>query len=283
MPRALRINYPLIMGILNVTPDSFSDGGRYLDAGAAVEHARAMVMDGAHIIDMGAESSRPGSDPVPPAEQLRRLLPVLKAFRKKSDAPVSIDTWSAVVAEACLAEGATTINDITAVRGDKRMMAVLKKSNCDIVLMHMPATPKTMQKHANYTDVMATLIRFFNERTAACIDAGINPKRLIIDPGVGFGKTADHNFEIIRRIGELRAFGLPVLLGLSRKKFLGTMTNEAKPENRVTASIVAGLYAVNNGADILRVHDVKEHVASVCLMNRLQDRADIPRKPSRPS
>ena len=283
MPWALRINYPLIMGILNVTPDSFSDGGRYLDTGAAVEHARAMLMNGAHIIDMGAESSRPGSEPVPPKEQLRRLLPVLKLFRKKSNAPVSVDTWSADVAEACLSEGATTINDITAVRGDKRMMAVLKKSTCDIVLMHMPGTPKTMQKRAHYTNVMATLNRFFNERIAACLDAGIDAKRLIIDPGVGFGKTADHNFEIIRHVGELRVFGLPVLLGLSRKKFLGTLTNEAKPEGRVTASIVAGLYAVNNGADILRVHDVKETVACVVLMNRLQDRGDVPRKPSRSS
>ena len=274
MPWQLRIDYPLIMGILNVTPDSFSDGGRYADVNAAVAHAHEMVLDGAHIIDMGAESSRPGSDPVPAKEQLRRLLPVLRKFRKAHSEPVSIDTWAADVAEACLAEGATTINDITALRGDKRMIDVVKKSKCDIVLMHMPGTPKSMQKRATYPNVMATLLRFFEQRIQACEDAGIDPKRLILDPGVGFGKLAKHNFTIIKNVYELKRFRLPVMIGVSRKQFLGTLTNLAVPAERDLPSVIAGIYALNKGADILRVHNVLAHIQAAVVMGAISRQPD---------
>ena len=275
MPVLPRVNHPQFMGILNVTPDSFSDGGRFLDAAKAVAHAEQMIADGAHIIDMGAESSRPGSNPVKPKEQLRRLLPVLKKFRKKNDRPVSIDTASATVAEACLAEGASTINDITALRGDKRMLGVLLKSDCGIVLMHMPGTPKTMQKRATYRNVMATLDAFFEQRIQACERAGIDRNRLILDPGIGFGKTTAHNLSILKNVRALKRFRLPVLIGVSRKKFLGELTNQPVPENRVLASVVAGIYAVNKGADILRVHDVRAHVDAALVMGAIAAQAEV--------
>lgn len=275
----LRVHHPRFMGILNVTPDSFSDGGRFLDAGAAVAHARKMIQDGAHLIDMGAESSRPGSDPVPPGVQLRRLLPVLKKFRRTNADPVSIDTASAKVAAACLSEGATMINDITALRGDKRMIDVVKKSTCDIVLMHMPGTPKTMQKLATYRDVMATLVQFFEQRIRACERAGIDRKRLILDPGIGFGKTDEHNFTILKNLWLLKRFGLPLLIGVSRKRFLGTLINQAVPEKRTLASVVAGVYAVNKGADILRVHDVLQHVEAALVMGAIASRPDANKSP----
>ena len=254
---------PKIMGILNVTPDSFSDGGKFLDPGTAVARALEMQHQGADIIDMGAESSRPGSSPVPVAEQLRRLLPVLKAFMKHSKCSVSIDTRSAVVAEACLNEGAAVINDISALRSDRKMLPLLARSRCQIVLMHMRGTPKTMQKKTVYADVIVTIRRFFKARLRTCEEAGIDSRRIILDPGIGFGKTAAHNIEILKRLDELKVLGRPILIGVSRKRFLGTLTGQDNPALRDTASIAAGIQAALNGASVLRVHNVAGHVATM--------------------
>lgn len=252
-----------LMGILNVTPDSFSDGGKFLDPIAAVDHALQMVQHGANIIDMGAESTRPGSTAVKPAEQLNRLLPVLKAFRKHSPTPVSIDTQSATVARACLDAGATIINDISALRHDPAMLKLLAKSECDIVLMHMQGTPKTMQRKPTYRNVVAEVLAFLQTRIRACERAGIERSRLIVDPGIGFGKTLEHNLAILQNIESFAKLKTRLLLGVSRKKFLGALTGEDDPANRTHASVVAGVLLAQRGADILRVHDVAEHAQAL--------------------
>ena len=272
MPWPTRNDAPKFLGILNVTPDSFSDGGRYLDPGAAIARAHELHRDGAHIIDMGAESTRPGSKPVPPAEQLKRLLPVLTGYlaRPRLAARASIDTSSARVVEACLDAGATMINDVTALRGDPRMITLLAKRECDIVLMHMRGTPATMQKRPAYANVIKTITAFFSERIAACADAGIDSKRLILDPGIGFGKTLEHNLTILNHLSEFNALGCDLMLGASRKGFLGTLTHEPRPENRVVASVAAMIYAVESaGVRYVRVHDVKEHVQASIVLRAL--------------
>jgi dihydropteroate synthase len=251
------------MGILNVTPDSFSDGGKFLDPGAAVEHALRLAAEGADIIDMGAESTRPGSAGVPPAEQIERLLPVLTAFRKQSLLPVSIDTRSAPVAEACLDEGANIINDISAMRHGGRMAGLISHRGCLVILMHMQGTPETMQQQPRYADVVGDILTFFRERLKACACARIPRTRVWLDPGIGFGKTLDHNLDILRRLREFTALKCEIVIGVSRKSFLGALTNEPVPEKRVAASVAAALMAVQNGATILRVHDVAEHRAAL--------------------
>ncbi|HYG78536.1 MAG TPA: dihydropteroate synthase [Planctomycetota bacterium] len=257
---------PRLMAVLNITPDSFSDGGKYLKPAAAVERALQYVSEGATIIDMGAESSRPGSEGVPPDEQLRRLLPVLKAFRRRSNVAVSIDTRSSRVARACLAEGATIINDISALRHDRGMLKAMAQSSCSIVLMHMRGTPRTMQRRPRYKDVVGEVLQFFRERLKVCADAGIDPKRIWIDPGIGFGKTLEHNLAILNGLSAFKALGRPIVAGVSRKSFIGTLTGEQIPERRVLGSVVAGMLAFENGADILRVHDVAEHAGALKLL-----------------
>lgn len=258
-----------LMGVLNITPDSFSDGGRFLDPEAAVGRALEMAAQGADIIDMGAESTRPGSTRVPPAEQLRRLLPVLKAFRERSTLLVSIDTQAARVAEACLGAGADIINDISALRHDRRMAAVLARARCGVILMHMQGTPRTMQDAPRYDDVVANILAFFRRRIAACERAGISARRLMVDPGIGFGKTLQHNLAILRRLREFAALRRPIVVGVSRKNFLGLLTGEPVPERRVAASVTAGLLAAQNGATILRVHDIAEHRAALRVIEAL--------------
>jgi dihydropteroate synthase len=252
-----------LMGVLNITPDSFSDGGKYLAPKAAVARALEMQAQGADIIDMGAESTRPGSRGVPPLEQLRRLLPVLKAFRKQSTLPVSIDTCSAPVAEVCLDEGANIINDISAMRRDPRMDSLVARRRCGIILMHMQGTPETMQQDPQYGDVVAEVIRFLRGRLAACSSAGICKAQVMIDPGIGFGKTLEHNLAILQRLDEFKALNRPIVVGVSRKSFLGLLTGEEAPERRVAASVAAGVLAASKGAAILRVHDVAEHRAAL--------------------
>jgi dihydropteroate synthase len=252
-----------LMGILNITPDSFSDAGRYLDPHAAVDRALQMAAEGADIIDMGAESTRPGSAAVSPHEQIERLVPVLKAFRRKSALPVSIDTQSALVAEACLDEGASIINDISALRHDASLASLVARRDCKLILMHMQGTPATMQQKPRYEDVVAEIIAFLRERLKACAAAGIPAARVMIDPGIGFGKTIEHNLDILRRLPEFTVLKRPIVIGVSRKSFLGRLTGEDVPERRVAASIAAGLLAVQNGAAILRVHDVAEHKAAL--------------------
>jgi dihydropteroate synthase len=264
MPTRKSAGQPItLMGVLNVTPDSFSDGGKFVEPQAALSRALEMAAQGAGIIDMGAESTRPGSRGVSAREQLRRLLPVLKRFRAKSRVPVSIDTQSAAVARACIDAGATIINDVSALRRDPAMLKTLARRRCKIVLMHMQGTPQTMQQNPVYGDVIADIGSFFKERIARCGAAGISPERLMLDPGIGFGKTLEHNLEILRRLNEFADFGLPLVVGVSRKGFLGKLTGEDIPERRVVATVAAGVLAVAQGATILRVHDVAEHASAL--------------------
>jgi len=247
----------LIMGILNVTPDSFSDGGRYLDLKAALARARRLVEEGADIIDIGGESTRPGADPVPLAEELRRAIPVVEAVREEfPEVCLSIDTYKARVAEEALRSGADLINDVSALRFDPEMASVAAEYDVPVVLMHMKGTPKTMQQDPRYSNVMGEILAFLNERIEWAVSQGISYEKIIIDPGIGFGKRPEHNTEILRRLGELRSLGRPILLGTSRKSFLGALSGRPV-EERLEETIASVVIGVLNGADIVRVHDVR--------------------------
>ncbi len=242
------------MGVVNVTPDSFSDGGRFLEAGAAVDHARRLAEEGADIVDVGAESSRPGADvAVTPEEELRRLLPVLKGLRDLP-VPVSVDTVKPEVMRAAIAEGASMVNDINALRAPGALEAVAS-AQVGVCLMHMQGEPRTMQREPRYRDVVAEVKAFLAERVAAAEARGIARERLVVDPGFGFGKTIEHNFELLRNLGRLAEIGLPVMAGWSRKSTLSAVTGRG-PAERVAASVAAALLAVQHGARIVRVHDV---------------------------
>jgi dihydropteroate synthase len=241
------------MGVLNVTPDSFSDGGRYLDPGAALEHARAMVAEGADLVDIGGESTRPGAEPVSAAEELRRVMPVIEQL--PGDVPVSIDTSKAAVARAATAAGAVFVNDVTALRGDPAMAAVAAQSGADVCLMHMRGEPRTMQDDPRYDDVVADVAAFLEERLAFAVREGIAEDRVWLDPGIGFGKTLAHNLELLRRLGEIAALGRPVVVGVSRKRFLGALTGRGEAE-RLAGTVAANVMAFERGAHMFRVHDV---------------------------
>ncbi len=243
----------LIMGVLNVTPDSFSDGGEFLDPDKAVEHACRMVADGADIIDIGGQSTRPGSDPVTQEEELRRVRPVLDKLAGRISAPISVDTFEPKVAEACLELGAVAINDVTGFR-NPTMIEVAACHKAPVVLMHMRGTPKTMQHDISYRDVVEDLKAFFASRVAEVREKGV--QEIMIDPGIGFGKTAQHNLEILKRLSEFKDLGLPVLVGPSRKSFIGKITGDP-PDGRVEGTLAAVSVAILNGASAVRVHDVK--------------------------
>ena len=253
---------PYLLGILNVTPDSFSDGGKFMDPDVAFAHALGLVLDGADALDLGAESSRPGSRGVPVKTQKARLLPVLKRLRKDrmlSKVPISIDTQSAEVLRACLGEGADLLNDISGLRHDRKMVRTVARAGCPAILMHMLGTPRTMQRAPRYGDVVDDLVDFFRDRLSTALDSGIAPARLMLDPGIGFGKTLAHNCALLGRLDEFRALGRPLVVGASRKSFLGKLTGEDAPARRVDASVAAGVLAVEKGAAVLRVHDVAAH------------------------
>ena len=251
----LDLSRTAIMGILNVTPDSFSDGGIFLARDAAVEHALAMVEEGADIIDVGGESTRPGAQAVSVQEELDRVIPVIEAITRAVPLPVSIDTSKPEVMRAAVAAGAGLINDVRALRepGAAEAAAALQVPVC---LMHMQGEPRTMQHHPVYTDVAGEVRDFLHERIEACVAAGIPRQRLAIDPGFGFGKTVEHNLELLRRLGELRTLGVPILAGLSRKSMIGALLGLPVAQ-RLQASVALALIAVQNGATILRVHDVR--------------------------
>ncbi|MBD3296023.1 MAG: dihydropteroate synthase [Candidatus Omnitrophica bacterium] len=247
----------MVMGILNVTPDSFSDGGKYLDVSKAVEHARSMVEAGADIIDIGGESSRPGALPVSAAEEEDRVLPVIRALKADVDVPVSIDTRKSRVASAALSEGASIVNDITAMTGDPDMADLVARSSARVVLMHMKGTPEHMQDDPVYGDVVSDVRACLKEAMDRAVERGISPDRIILDPGIGFGKTVGHNLALLRHLDSIRELGRPVLVGTSRKSFIGKLTG--KPEDRRSYGTAASIaVAVMNGADIVRVHDVAE-------------------------
>jgi dihydropteroate synthase len=245
-----------VMGVVNVTPDSFSDGGEFLDPAAAIAHGRRLAADGAGILDIGGESTRPGADPVPEREELDRVIPVIEGIRgEDADVRISIDTSKAAVAAAALDAGADYVNDVTALRGDPEMAAVVAERGVDVCLMHMLGTPRTMQAEARYDDVVADVKAFLAERIELAVGEGIAEERIWVDPGIGFGKTVEHNLELLRRLAELRELGRPVVIGTSRKSFIGRLTGRDVGE-RLGGTIASNVLALASGADVLRVHDV---------------------------
>ncbi len=245
----------LIMGILNVTPDSFSDGGRYFDCERAAARAFELVSEGADILDIGGESTRPGSEPVPVEVELDRVLPVIRAIRKKSGIPLSIDTNKARVADEALSAGADIINDISSLRFDPEMARVAARTGAPLVLMHMLGIPKTMQAAPGYASLMSEIIAFLEDRIRFAVGNGIDRAQIIVDPGIGFGKTVDHNLRIIRELGAFALLDRPILLGASRKRFIGTALGRAEGE-RELGTAVANAFGIAGGAHILRTHDV---------------------------
>jgi dihydropteroate synthase len=243
------------MGVLNVTPDSFSDGGRYRSVARAVARAERMAEEGADLIDVGGESTRPGAAPVPLDEELRRVIPVIERVARRCRLPISIDTTKAEVARRAIAAGATMVNDVTALRGDPEMAAVVADAGVPVVLMHMRGAPATMQRAPRYRSVMGELLRFFRERIAAAEAAGIDRRRIILDPGIGFGKTLRHNLEILQRLDVLARLGRPILVGPSRKAFLGRLL-DLPVGKRLEGTAAAVAAAVLHGARVVRVHDV---------------------------
>lgn len=247
----------LIMGVLNVTPDSFSDGGRYIAPEQACTRALQMEKQGADIIDIGGESTRPGSAGVDRATELKRVLPVIESLEGRLTVPVSIDTTKAEVARKALDAGAGVLNDISAFRNDPEMADIAAEYDVPVVLMHMRGNPKDMQVDPHYKDVVAEIKQFFGERIKWAAGRGVKEERIILDPGIGFGKLLEHNLEILRRLGEFREFGRPILVGTSRKSFIGKIL-DMPPEHRIWGTAGSAAAAVMNGADIIRVHDVVE-------------------------
>lgn len=274
-----RTRRSVIVGILNVTPDSFSDGGRFLDPAEASARAERLVADGAQAIDIGAESTRPGSRRIGPDEQIRRLREVLPAVCRLG-VPVSIDTTRAEVAEFALDAGAEIVNDVSAGRDDPELLPLVARRGAAVVLMHMLGTPKTMQEDPHYEDVVAEVRAFLAERIAAAEDAGVPRGRLVIDPGIGFGKQLAHNLLLLRNIDAMCALGPPVLVGPSRKRFIGEITGEAEPRRRVAGTVAACLAARRGGASVFRVHDVKELAESLAVDAAIATAGDFAKTPT---
>ena len=253
----IQTSKPLIMGVLNITPDSFSDGGQHFDTNKAIESAKRMIIQGADIIDVGGESTRPGAQSVSIVDEIRRVIPVIEALHRSTDIPISIDTSKPEVMKLAVEAGANMINDVCALSADGALEAAAML-NVDVCLMHMQGSPKVMQKDPAYNDVVDDIKDFFSQRIEACIEAGIAEDKIILDPGFGFGKTLEHNIEILKRFNEFKIFGLPLLAGLSRKSMIGTLLDDRNVDGRVVGSVTGAIIAVQNGADIVRVHDVLE-------------------------
>jgi dihydropteroate synthase len=254
---------PSVMGVVNVTPDSFSDAGLFVEPSAAIDHARRLVDEGAALVDVGGESTRPGALAVTVDEELARVVPVLEGL---SGLPVSIDTSKAEVARRALALGAELVNDVTALRGDPGMAGVVADGGAYVCLMHMQGEPRTMQAAPHYDDVVTDVLAFLEERVAFAVESGIREERICIDPGIGFGKTPDQNLELLRRLDELRALGLPVLVGVSRKSTLGKVLGDATAtQGSLAASLAAAVAAFERGAAMIRAHDVRETVEALAV------------------
>ena len=257
-----RFPRPSVMGVVNVTPDSFSDGGVHLDLRAAASAARRMVDEGAAIVDIGGESTRPGSGGVPAQEELRRVLPVLGALA--GQVPLSIDTAKAEVARRALELGVEMVNDVTALRTEPDLALVVAEAGSYLCLMHMQGEPRTMQANPRYEDVVSEVAAFLEERLAFAVSEGIPEERICLDPGIGFGKTVEHNFELVRRLGELVSLGRPLLLGFSRKSSLGRILGDpSATTGPLSASLAVAVAAYERGATIIRAHDVREHVEAL--------------------
>ena len=255
-----------IMGILNVTPDSFSDGGRYLDASRAIAYAHQMIEDGADIIDIGGESSRPGASPVSTDEELARVLPVIEALANGTEALLSIDTYKPAVARSALQAGANIVNDITAL-SNADMAGVVAAMDAGLILMHMKGVPRTMQRSPVYRDLIPEILTFLRQRIDKAQTEGVCPDRIMIDPGIGFGKTGEHNLEILRSLDRFRSLEKPILIGTSRKAFIGKILNLPNPDDRLEGTAATVAWAIAHGADVARVHDVKP----ICQVAQMTD------------
>ncbi len=276
--RPLALDRPRVMGIVNVTPDSFSDGGRHADAAAAIAHGLALVAEGADLLDVGGESTRPGAAPVPVEEELRRVLPVVEGLVAASAVPVSIDTSRPEVMRAAVAAGAGMINDVRALRGEGALDAAAALG-VPVCLVHMQGEPGSMQEAPHYDDVIAQVHRFLAERVFACEMAGIDRRRLVLDPGFGFGKTLEHNLALLAGLDRFADLKLPILAGLSRKRMIGTLTGQDEPGQRLHGSVAAAVLAAERGAGILRVHDVAATVQALAVQHALATAAaGLPRR-----
>jgi dihydropteroate synthase len=253
----------MIMGIVNVTPDSFSDGGRFLDTGRAVEHALELIREGADILDIGGESTRPGAEPVAEAEEIRRVIPVIRALRAVTQTLISIDTMKASVARAALEAGADIINDVTGLRGDPAMLRVAADSDAGLVIMHMIGTPQTMQKQPEYGNVVIDVQKYFTARLHCLEYAGIDTRRVVLDPGFGFGKTLEHNLDLMRALPELLDAGRPLLVGVSRKSMIARLIESDAIEDRDWTTVALTSQAREQGARIVRVHEVRRNVQAM--------------------
>lgn len=260
---------PMVMGILNVTPDSFSDGGKYSETNVAIERGLEMVAEGAKIIDVGGESTRPDAETVAIDEQIRRVVPVIRGLAKQTDVVLSIDTTKSKVAEAAIDAGATMVNDISALHGDKKMAKLVAKTKAAIVLMHMKGEPKTMQKKPRYVNILQEVKEFFQIAIEQAQAAGIHENAIVIDPGIGFGKSVNHNLVLIRELSQFHSLKKPVLMGVSRKSFIGRVLGIESPEHRGVGTAVVHAWCVAGNAQILRVHDVKETLEAIKIIQAI--------------
>src|SRR5215471_15669692 len=263
----------LIMGALNVTPDSFSDGGEFFAIDKAVAQGMRMGAQGAHIVDIGGESTRPGAEAIAADEELRRVIPVIEQLRKKSEVIVSIDTSKAEVARAAIRAGASIVNDVTGGRGDEEMMPLIAETKSALIIMHMQGTPRTMQVRPRYTDVVEEISEFFRQQYARAIGLNIDPMAIAFDPGIGFGKTLEHNLELLARLERLRAHDRPLVVGVSRKSFLGKLIGSPKISDRLVPGVALTSLLRARGADVFRVHDVKENVYALLVTEAILQRA----------
>ncbi len=259
---------PLIMGILNVTPDSFTDGGKFLDVNTAVNHAMNMIADGADIIDIGGESTRPFSDPVSEREELSRVISVIKKLREKTDTVISIDTTKSSVADNACTVGANIVNDISGLSFDRGMIDIILKHDCPIILMHILGNPKTMQENPSYDNLIADINNHLLDRVNFALNKGVKKHNIILDPGIGFGKKIDDNFSIINNIDQLNDLGYPILIGVSRKSFIGK-TLDVDEDNRIEGTIASNIIALDRGCKIFRVHDIIEAKRSLVIANKI--------------
>jgi dihydropteroate synthase len=259
----------MIMGVLNVTPDSFSEGGEYFGTDEAVDRGVQVAAEGADVIDVGGESTRPGAEPVSPKEELRRVVQVIEKLRDKIDILISIDTSKSEVASAALDAGASIVNDVTAGRGDERMLPLAANRKAAVVLMHMQGEPRTMQKNPQYGDVVREVADFFRQQYTRALECGVDPMAIAFDPGIGFGKTLEHNLSLLRNLEQLRVQDRPLVVGVSRKSFLGKLVGSNEMRDRLAPTIALTAILRTRGADILRVHDVKENVAALRTVERV--------------
>jgi dihydropteroate synthase len=264
----------LIMGVLNVTPDSFSDGGKFFTAEQAVEHGVRMAAEGADIIDIGGESTRPGAEPVAAGEELHRVIPVIEKLRTKIDVPISIDTSKAEVARTAIQAGASVVNDVTGGRGDNEMLSLIAETKSAFIIMHMQGTPQTMQNQPRYEDVVSEVSDFFRQQYARAIGCSIDPMAIAFDPGIGFGKTLDHNLELLAHLERLRAHDRPLVIGVSRKSFLARLANSLEMKDRLAPAVALTSLLRVRGADVFRVHDIKENESALRITEAILGRTE---------